>query len=112
VTHFRKKKSRTNCSKKRDPVTHRSECQQRKLTDQRQADPKEVKKNSDRKTARNRMKKEGKVKVGDGKHVDHVKRLNEGGTNARSNLRVTSASKNSAGGGKKKKKTSPKKRVG
>ncbi len=47
-----------------------------------------------RNAARATLKKAGLVKVGDGKDVDHIKRVRAGGTNARSNLRVLSASKN------------------
>jgi 5-methylcytosine-specific restriction endonuclease McrA len=44
--------------------------------------------------ARAQAMKEGLVKKGDGKEVDHKKPLSKGGTNARSNLRVTSAKSN------------------
>jgi len=44
--------------------------------------------------ARYKLEKEGKVKKGDGKHVDHKKPLSKGGSNKRSNLRVISAKKN------------------
>jgi 5-methylcytosine-specific restriction endonuclease McrA len=47
-----------------------------------------------RKAARYQMEKEGLVKKGDGKHVDHKKPLSKGGSNSRSNLRVVSAKKN------------------
>jgi hypothetical protein len=40
------------------------------------------------------MAKTGAVKKGDGKVVDHKKPIRSGGTNAKSNLRVTSRSKN------------------
>lgn len=40
--------------------------------------------------------KEGKVRKGDGKHVDHKVPLSKGGSNSRSNLRVRSASSNSS----------------
>jgi len=40
------------------------------------------------------MEKEGKVKKGDGKDVGHKKALAKGGSNKRSNLKVTSAAKN------------------
>lgn len=36
------------------------------------------------------MEKEGKVRKGDGKQVDHKKPLSQGGSNSRSNLRVVS----------------------
>ena len=40
------------------------------------------------------MKKAGKVRKGDGKDVDHKKPLSKGGSNKKSNLRVTSKKKN------------------
>lgn len=52
------------------------------------------KKRAKRNAARAKLMKAGKVKKGDGKDVDHVKPLSKGGTNAASNLRVTSASDN------------------
>jgi 5-methylcytosine-specific restriction endonuclease McrA len=47
-----------------------------------------------RKAARYQLEKEGLVKKGDGKHVDHKKPLSKGGSTKRSNLRVISAKKN------------------
>ena len=44
------------------------------------------------------MMKAGKVKKGDGKHVDHKKPLDMGGTGAKSNLRVINHSKNEGHG--------------
>jgi hypothetical protein len=41
-----------------------------------------------RNAARRQAEREGKVKKGDGKEVDHKKALSNGGTNAKSNLRV------------------------
>ena len=38
--------------------------------------------------------REGKVKKGDGKDIDHKRPLSKGGSTSRSNLRVISASKN------------------
>ena len=52
------------------------------------------KKRAQRNAARDTMEKEGKVKKGDGKDVGHKKALAKGGSNKRSNLKVTSASKN------------------
>lgn len=59
-----------------------------------QAQPEQVKKRVARNAARREMIREGKVKVGDGKDVDHIRPLENGGTNARGNLRVQAASKN------------------
>ena len=44
--------------------------------------------------ARRMLEREGKVSKGDGKDVDHKKPLSKGGSKARSNLRVLSASSN------------------
>lgn len=45
-----------------------------------------------RRAARNKARREaireGRAKVGDGTEVDHVKPLSEGGSNAKSNLRI------------------------
>ena len=54
----------------------------------------DTKKRAERNAARADMMKEGKVHKGDGKDVDHTKPMGQGGTNSRSNLRVTSASSN------------------
>jgi hypothetical protein len=47
-----------------------------------------------RNAARAEMMKAGKVHKGDGKDVDHKVMLSKGGTNAKGNLRVTSARDN------------------
>jgi len=44
--------------------------------------------------ARDAAIKEGRVARGDGKDLDHIKPLSKGGSNARSNTRVTSESRN------------------
>ena len=46
----------------------------------------------------------GRVKKGDGKHVDHIKPLSKGGTNGKKNLRVVSAKTNLRKGSKTKSK--------
>ncbi len=51
-----------------------------------------------RNAARAKMEAEGKVRKGDGKDVDHKRPVSAGGTNARSNLRVTSKSANRSAG--------------
>lgn len=53
-----------------------------------------------RNKARAEAVKAGKVKKGDGKDIDHKKPLNKGGSTAKSNTRVQSASKNRSAGGK------------
>ena len=52
------------------------------------------KKRAARNKARRMMEAEGKVRKGDGKDVDHKVALSKGGTSARGNLRVKSASAN------------------
>jgi len=44
--------------------------------------------------ARREAIKEGRVKKGDGKHIDHKVPLDNGGSTAKSNTRVVSAAKN------------------
>lgn len=53
------------------------------------ARPEQVNKREERNKARAQLEREGKVHKGDGKDVDHKKMLDNGGSNARSNLRVT-----------------------
>jgi 5-methylcytosine-specific restriction endonuclease McrA len=47
-----------------------------------------------RNAARAKLMKEGRVKKGDGKDVDHKTPISKGGGNARGNLRVQTASSN------------------
>lgn len=55
----------------------------------------EQKKNrAKRNAARAEMEKDGRVRKGDGKDVDHKKPLSKGGSNSKSNLRVQPKSKN------------------
>ena len=58
--------------------------------------PANVKKRMARNNARAELAREGKVKKGDGKDVDHKRPLSKGGGNGRSNLRVLSAHRNRA----------------
>lgn len=58
------------------------------------ARPEQKKKRAMRNAARRELMKEGVVHKGDGKDVDHKKMLKNGGTNARSNLRVVSEKTN------------------
>jgi hypothetical protein len=66
----------------------------RKEYDNYHSKPDQKKKRAQRNAARDTMEKEGKVKKGDGKDVGHKKALAKGGSNKRSNLKVTSAAKN------------------
>jgi len=62
--------------------------------------PQQKKNRAARNQARAEAKREGKVRKGDGKDVDHKRQLMEGGTNSKSNRRVTSASENRKRGGR------------
>lgn len=81
---------------KRDPVSHRTPSQIRKQVNGYNARPENVKKRDQRNAARRMLMKEGLVKKGDGKDVDHVNPVRNGGSNHRSNLRVVHQSKNRA----------------
>lgn len=61
-----------------------------------QARPEEVAKRVARNKARRQLMQEGVVQKGDGKDVDHIKKLENGGSTARSNLRVVTAATNRA----------------
>lgn len=65
------------------------------------AKPDQKKKRAMRNKARRQAIKDGKVKKGDGKDIDHKKPLRSGGSNAKSNQRVRSASANRADNGKR-----------
>ncbi len=58
------------------------------------AGPEERKQRAMRNQARRDAEKEGKVRKGDGKEIDHIKPLAEGGSNAKSNQRVVSRTEN------------------
>ena len=60
------------------------------------AKPEQIKMRVARNKARRQAIREGKVSVGDGKELDHIKPLSKGGTNAKSNIRITTKSKNSS----------------
>ena len=70
---------------------------------------KQIKNRAKRNKARRRAIREGRAKVGDGKHIDHKKPLSRGGSNTKRNTRVVSAKTNlkkqPKRGGKKKRKT-------
>jgi hypothetical protein len=81
---------------KRDPVSHRTPEQIKKMDRGYNATPEMVKKRTMNNQARSMLTKEGKVQKGDGKDVDHKTPLRRGGGNGRSNLRVMEKSKNRA----------------
>jgi 5-methylcytosine-specific restriction endonuclease McrA len=56
-----------------------------------------------RNQARRKLMKEGKVKKGDGMHVDHIKPLSKGGSNGKKNLRIVPAKTNLKKGAKTRK---------
>ncbi len=58
------------------------------------ARPEQVKKREMRNAARAELMRDGKVKKGDGKDVDHKTMLDGNGTNGRENLRVVSKEQN------------------
>lgn len=63
--------------------------------------PEQRKNRSKRTVARRQAEKDGRVKKGDGKDLDHKKPLRNGGSNAKSNTRVRSRSANRADNGKR-----------
>lgn len=81
---------------KRDPSSHRTPGQIKRMNDTYDSKPEKIAGRSMRNQARRKMEAEGLVSKGDGKDVEHIKPVRSGGTNARSNLKVLSASKNRA----------------
>lgn len=79
---------------KRDPVTHRTPEQIKKMNRTYGARPENVEKRVKNNQARAMLMKEGLVKKGDGKDVDHKKPLRSGGGNSRSNLRAIPKARN------------------
>lgn len=61
---------------------------------ERQDHPERLKQRAERKRARRRLEKTGKVSPFDGKQVDHIKAIVSGGSNSNKNLRVVSAHTN------------------
>ena len=59
-----------------------------------QGDEEQKKNRAKRNKARRTMERDGKVRKGDGKDVDHSKPLSKGGSNSRSNWSVKSKSSN------------------
>ena len=59
-----------------------------------QGKPEQIRNRAERNAARREMEKSGRVHKGDGKDVDHKRPIAKGGSNDRSNLRVTSKSDN------------------
>ena len=78
---------------------------------------KAVAERSERNKARRILTKEGRLKKGDGKEVDHKKPLSKGGTNSKKNLAVTTRKANRrrgaaiANANKKRKKSTTKRKT-
>lgn len=81
-------------SGKRDPVSHRTPAQIKKQAEGYNARPDVQARRVQQNAARRMLMKEGLVRKGDGKDVDHKQPLRSGGTNKRSNLRVVPKSRN------------------
>lgn len=79
---------------KRDPSSHRTPGQIKRMNREYDSRPDKIKGRAIRNKARAMLEKEGLVRKGDGKDVDHKKPVRAGGTNARSNLRVVDESIN------------------
>jgi len=68
----------------------------RKEYDDFHGTPPEIKKRA----ARNKVRRDAGLKNGDGKEVDHKKPLSKGGSNSKSNIRVTTRHTNRKKAGK------------
>lgn len=79
---------------KRDPSSHRTPTQVKRLDRGYNAKPENVAKRVKNNQARSMLMKEGVVRKGDGKDVDHKTPLRSGGGNSRGNLRAIPKSKN------------------
>jgi len=79
---------------KRDPSSHRTPSQIRKMDRGYNSTPENIKKRDLRNKARAKFMKAGLVKKGDGKDVDHIKPVRSGGGNTSGNLRVMPRSVN------------------
>jgi hypothetical protein len=81
---------------KRDPSSHRTPGQIKRLDRGYNASEEMKKKRATNNAARAELMKEGRVRKGDGKDVDHKVPLRSGGGNSKSNLRVVPKSVNRA----------------
>lgn len=79
---------------KRDPSSHRTPSQIKKMNKTYDSKPKQIKHREMSNKARADLMREGVVKKGDGKDVDHIKPVRSGGTNKRSNLRAIDKGRN------------------
>jgi len=81
---------------KRDPKSHRTPGQITRQVKGYNHRPENIAKRVKNDQARRKLMKEGVVKKGDGKDVNHKVPLRSGGSNARSNLEAIPKSKNRA----------------
>lgn len=81
-------------AEKRSPTAHRTPSQIKEHIRTYQATEKEKDKRVMRNAARREAIRDGRAHKGDGKDVDHIRPLSKGGSNAESNTRVISRSKN------------------
>jgi len=81
---------------RRSPTSHRTPTQMRRQASGYNHRPEQIKKRVQRDKARRQLMKEGVVRKGDGKDVNHKKPIRAGGSNARSNLNVQSRATNRA----------------
>lgn len=79
---------------KRSQITHRTPSQIKRHTRTYGRKPSTLKKKRERARARYHLVKDGVIKEGDPRDVNHKKMLSKGGSNDRSNLEMQSASKN------------------
>jgi len=79
---------------KRSPTAHRTPGQIKRHGRTYQAKPQQRKNRAKRNSARAKLMKQGRVRRGDGKHVDHKRPMSKGGGNSPKNLRVMSQRKN------------------
>jgi hypothetical protein len=79
---------------KRDPSSHRTPGQIKRKNAGYDARPENVKARTNNNKARAMMVKEGRVKKGDGKDVNHKVPQRDGGSTKRSNLNVQTQKKN------------------
>lgn len=80
----------------RSPTSHRTPTQMRRQASGYNHRPEQIKKRVQRDKARRQLMKEGLVRKGDGKDVNHKRPIRSGGSNDRSNLNVQSRSTNRA----------------
>jgi 5-methylcytosine-specific restriction endonuclease McrA len=78
----------------RSKTAHRTKGQIKRHGRTYQASAKQKKNRAARGRNRTKLMGEGRVRKGDGNHVDHKRSLSKGGSNSSGNLRVTTARKN------------------